>query len=302
MDESVTITAVHNVAYGREEALYDWATSLLLQAERSTSFLGGGILGPPEVGGEWHVIYRWANQNSARWWEEAATQAGWMDQAESFARPIQVQQTTGFRAWFESRARVPSPPPKWKLAVVSFAAVFPPVLVFNLTLIPHLLGLSVVLRSFALCVGVTIIVTWVMMPRLTRVLRFWLQPSAPAEAPRAPQRAPQRAPAIATTQRGWEPAVETTTRRPGRHAAPPPEEEQPLRQERSVERERESRPRRREAYPPEPGEREARTHRSAAQDGRAVLNLVRDGDSARPRTRQPSSRDPRSSYLRRETG
>jgi antibiotic biosynthesis monooxygenase (ABM) superfamily enzyme len=72
--------------------------------------------------------------------------------------------------------RRPSPPPKWKMAIVTLTAVFPPVLLFNVTLIPYLQDLSVVIRSVILCVGVTIITTWVMMPRLTRLLASWLNP------------------------------------------------------------------------------------------------------------------------------
>ena len=182
MDESVTTTAVHNVAYGREDDFYAWATALFREAERSTDFLGGGILGSPEAGGEWHVIYRWVDQAAAEWWAETAAREGWMDLAESFAHPIQVQQITGLRAWFEKRAAAASPPPKWKMALVTLTAVFPPVLLFNLTLIPRLLGLPAVLRTLVLCVGVTAVVTWVMMPRLMLLLKGWLHPPAPEQS------------------------------------------------------------------------------------------------------------------------
>jgi len=74
-----------------------------------------------------------------------------------------------------------TPPPKWKTALVTLAAVFPPVLVFNLTVIPYLGGLSVVLRTLTLCVAVTAVVTWVMMPRLLRLLKNWLNPPLEAE-------------------------------------------------------------------------------------------------------------------------
>jgi hypothetical protein len=71
-----------------------------------------------------------------------------------------------------------TPPPKWKTALVTLAAVFPPVLVFNVAVIPFLGGVSVVLRTLTLCVAVTAVVTWVMMPRLMRLLKDWLHPPA----------------------------------------------------------------------------------------------------------------------------
>jgi hypothetical protein len=71
----------------------------------------------------------------------------------------------------------PTPPPKWKTAIVTLVAVFPPVLFFNVTVIPFLGGISVVLRTLALCVGVTAAVTWVMMPRLMPLAKNWLNAS-----------------------------------------------------------------------------------------------------------------------------
>lgn len=74
----------------------------------------------------------------------------------------------------------PTPPPKWKTAIVTLVAVFPPVLLFNLTVIPYLGGLSVVLRTLTLCVGVTAAVTWVMMPRIMPLVKNWLNAPRPA--------------------------------------------------------------------------------------------------------------------------
>lgn len=248
MDESVTVTAAHSVAYGREADFFAWVNSLLLHAEESADFLGGGLLGPPEADGEWHVISRWVDQSSAEWWEDFVARSGWMDRVEAFARPIEVQQTTGLRAWFEKPANPPippTPPPKWKMALVTLTAVFPPVLLFNVTVIPHLLGLPTILRTLLLCIGVTAAVTWVMMPRLMPLFKDWLQQSH---------------------------------RSSGRHTATG-----------------------REQGPRAPFEREPRARLPSARDGRPVLNLVRDGEFDRPYVRQASSRDPRSSYLRRET-
>lgn len=76
----------------------------------------------------------------------------------------------------------PTPPPKWKTAIVTLVAVFPPVLFFNVTVIPYLGGVSVVLRTLTLCVGVTAAVTWVMMPRLMPLAKNWLNKPKPEPA------------------------------------------------------------------------------------------------------------------------
>jgi len=81
----------------------------------------------------------------------------------------------------------PTPPPKWKTAIVTLVAVFPPVLLFNLTVIPYLGGISVVLRTLTLCVGVTAAVTWVMMPRIMPLVKNWLNAPRPEPAEASPR-------------------------------------------------------------------------------------------------------------------
>jgi hypothetical protein len=80
----------------------------------------------------------------------------------------------------------PTPPPKWKTAIVTLVAVFPPVLFFNVTVIPYLGGVSVVVRTLTLCIGVTAAVTWVMMPLIMPLVKNWVnapKPEAPAAEP-----------------------------------------------------------------------------------------------------------------------
>lgn len=55
------------------------------------------------------------------------------------------------------------------------SAVFPPVLVFNLT-VPYLGSLNALVRTLILCLTVTAIVTWVLMPHLQRFLKKWQYP------------------------------------------------------------------------------------------------------------------------------
>ncbi|WP_324604751.1 hypothetical protein [Streptomyces sp. NRRL F-5135] len=43
-------------------------------------------------------------------------------------------------------------------------------------MIPYLGGLNALVRTLVLCLSVTAIVTWVLMPRLQRFLKKWLYP------------------------------------------------------------------------------------------------------------------------------
>ncbi|GAA4673212.1 hypothetical protein [Phytohabitans rumicis] len=93
------------------------------------------------------------------------------------------------------------PPPKWKLAIVTLSAVFPPVLLFNVTLIPFLRGFSVVARSAALCVAVTAVTTYVLMPRLQKWFRTFLYPLAGRQRAVRPGGVPPQYPPARPAQR-----------------------------------------------------------------------------------------------------
>jgi len=197
LDAPVTVTTAHQVAPGREAEFQAWANSMLQEAGKSRNYLGGGVISPGDGGGEWHVVYRWSDRDAALRWEGAAsddTPAPAGDRtrsADRAARAARFLESAGARAADAAQAgserpsQVRSPPPKWKLALVTLAAVFPPVMLFNVTVIPYLRGVSVVVRTMALCVAVTAIVTWVMMPNLQRLLKGWLNPAAAAKGARA---------------------------------------------------------------------------------------------------------------------
>ncbi|WP_063763707.1 hypothetical protein [Actinoplanes subtropicus] len=207
MDEPVTVTVAYQVTPGGADAFSDWAMAMLQEAAQYVEYLGGGILAPGETGDDWHVVSRWSSPEAAKLWEASPARARLVRSASSFAQPARTKRTTGVRAWFDLSSRMATPPPKWKTALVTLAAVFPPVLVFNLTVIPYLGGVPAVLRTLTLCVAVTAVVTWVMMPRLLRLLRNWLNPP-PLEAEGVDVGAPEPPGgggriAIGRRQRGW---------------------------------------------------------------------------------------------------
>ncbi|PTY06123.1 antibiotic biosynthesis monooxygenase [Opitutaceae bacterium EW11] len=85
----------------------------------------------------------------------------------------EYRQLHGLEAWFRSPA---APPPRWKMAVVTFAGVYPltsllPRLFARLLPAWHPLLLNIVVTGLIVAA-----LTWAIMPVLTRILRGWLMP------------------------------------------------------------------------------------------------------------------------------
>src|SRR5882762_8710326 len=86
------------------------------------------------------------------------------------ARPLH-----GLEAWFRSPH---SPPPRWKMAVATFIGVFPLAMILTLTIGPIIREWPFVLRNAVFNACVVALLSWVVMPVVTRLLHGWLQPQS----------------------------------------------------------------------------------------------------------------------------
>ncbi|MEM8734996.1 MAG: antibiotic biosynthesis monooxygenase [Planctomycetota bacterium] len=83
------------------------------------------------------------------------------------------RQLHGLEAFFRS-AGAKSPPPRWKMASVTWLGVFPVVLLWSRALPPFLQPLHPIAIT-AVVTGVAVVtLTWVVMPVLTRGFAAWL--------------------------------------------------------------------------------------------------------------------------------
>lgn len=173
----VTVTVAYHVAPGREADFHSWGWAMLAASSQQPGFLGGGVLVDREA--EWHVVYRFASVGTARAWEDSSARTQWDVRVAGFARQTERRSVQGSKVWFDSQTatpKAPTPPAKWKMWFVNMSAVFPPVLLFNLIVLPYLGGLNPLVRTLLLCLCVTALVTWILMPRLQRFFRKWLYP------------------------------------------------------------------------------------------------------------------------------
>lgn len=173
----VTVTVAYHVVLGRADDFHSWGWAMLGASAREPGFLGGGVLVDGEA--EWHVIYRFASEGAALAWENSAARARWDARAAEFSQETGRSRVRGSKEWFDTQTATPAPPAppsKWKLWFVNMSAVFPPVLLFNLTVLPFLGELNALIRTLLLCLSVTALVTWILMPRLQRFFRKWLYP------------------------------------------------------------------------------------------------------------------------------
>lgn len=100
-----------------------------------------------------------------RAWDEQASQ--WTEGEPEY------RELHGLEAWF----RAPHAPPRWKMAIATFLGVFPVATCLSLTLGPAIKSWHFIFANAVFNACVVVLLTWVVMPLITRLLRTWLQPN-----------------------------------------------------------------------------------------------------------------------------
>jgi antibiotic biosynthesis monooxygenase (ABM) superfamily enzyme len=93
--------------------------------------------------------------------------------------PAHTSFVTGLETWFTLPGQPgTAPPPPYKMALVTWIAIFPVITAIVVLTGSLLEGLPLALRLAITTALAVPLMTWVVMPRLTRLLRGWLYPHA----------------------------------------------------------------------------------------------------------------------------
>lgn len=131
----------------------------------------------------YYVLFRFDTQENLDVWMTSPERLQWVEQIDRLlTKPTQPQVITGLETWF----RLPGnksmpPPPRYKMAAITWAAITPLLIAFNFALEPILSGLSLVPRTLFSTPWIVLIMTYLWMPVMTRLFRFWLYPGLRAD-------------------------------------------------------------------------------------------------------------------------
>jgi uncharacterized protein len=175
-DEPVTVTVARHVAHGREEEFEQWLDGILGTASRFPGYLGGGAMRPGKLGDEWHVIYRFETADCLHDWEVSDERRRWLEKGEDLVDEVAISRISGLETWFSLPGRTAPAPPRWKMFLVTLCAIVPLVFLMNLLIQPHIKAWPLIARSLVFSGTLTGLMTWVVMPRMTRLFRRWLYP------------------------------------------------------------------------------------------------------------------------------
>jgi len=177
----VTVIVTEQVADKHQSTFeHELATVIAALAEMPGN-LGVNVIRPEHGKGPYHLIYKFDTRDHLEAWRNSETHMRWCERKCVFtATPPSVHTLSGLETWFSLPGPVVTPPPpKYKMAIVSWCAIFPIISVLLFALMPVLTPFPLPLRGAVIAAVAILLMTYLMMPLATRVFKGWLYPGLP---------------------------------------------------------------------------------------------------------------------------
>jgi uncharacterized protein len=181
--QPVTVSITRQLEPGHDAEMLAWIRAGAELAETFAGFLGSGWVRPAVGSQQWHMLYRFADEASLAVWESSPQRQWWLGAAQGLVGHHKVERFTGIEGWFDPPAAydaqdlrpAPSPPPRWKQAIVIFLVFFPLSLVVNYLMHWLLPDLALPLRVLVSIVVMTPTMTYAALPWATKRMEWFLQ-------------------------------------------------------------------------------------------------------------------------------
>ena len=190
-DGPITVIVTRTAKKGRIKEFEDWMDGLVHESLKFEGHLGVDVIRPVEQSKlEYVIILRFNTLNNLLKWERSQARKEWLEKSKNVVEgEDKVQKLTGLEFWFtprsahrtegeannnEARGQPVNLPPRYKMAIITAAIVF----VLLNTLIPQIQQLTaplpLLLSSLLGVIIMEFLMTYLIMPSVTRLLKPWL--------------------------------------------------------------------------------------------------------------------------------
>lgn len=178
--DPVTVAISRRVRPGRDAAYEDWVHRVSDIAAGFPGHEGISVIRPGAPGDDRYVlVMRFARPEDLRRWVVSDERRRYLDELGDLTVDEGAwQEQTGLETWFTLPGQpVPTgPPPRWKMALLTTLALYPLLVVTDLLVGQRLSPVPFALRAALTTPVLVAIMTWALMPAVTRASYRWLYP------------------------------------------------------------------------------------------------------------------------------
>jgi uncharacterized protein len=173
-DPPVTVIREIRVRAGHERAFEDLMGQLIAEAGRAPGHLGATVVraDPRRPGDAHRFVYKFDRRSNLETWHGSETRARLFAPIEPLIESDRFEAYPGLETWFELPG--PSTPPRWKTTLMSWAAIYPVVVIVAYGMQELGFEAPIPIRSLVLTAIVVPVVAYLLAPQLGRLLHGWL--------------------------------------------------------------------------------------------------------------------------------
>ena len=177
MQNQFTVVVSHFVKPGKEEA---FEHALKQALEKAKTYKGYAGIQTLEMHGqaenEYILLIRFDTEANYQIWAASDTRKEWAQEIKQFiTRQSQVRFEEGLEFWFSmpsvTHAKAPK---KWKMALLTWMVIYPSVLLLSTLAGIYLNFLPLFARMIVVTVTLITLMTYFIMPNLTKAFAFWI--------------------------------------------------------------------------------------------------------------------------------
>lgn len=178
-DPPVTVDVVQRVRRGKEQEFEALLKQIISTASTFDGYLGSSVFRPRDQDdNEYRIVFKFDRLDNLKRWEDSPVRHQFLKQARNLTVDVGTFSIiTGLETWFTLPAKPGMlPPPRYKMVLVSGIAIFGINQFLTVLPLAWLGQLPAILRLLILVFITTTLMTYVVMPRLTKLLAWWLYP------------------------------------------------------------------------------------------------------------------------------
>ncbi|MEC4807196.1 MAG: antibiotic biosynthesis monooxygenase [Jaaginema sp. PMC 1079.18] len=176
-NQYVTAVITHRVRSGRETGYEAWIRGISADARQFAGHLGVNILRPqPGASSDYVIVLQFASCPHLDDWLNSDIRKGWIERVQPLIHePESIQVLTGLEGWFQLPTQTsPKAPKRYKQAILIWVGVMIVSLLVSPWIAPFLEPLPWILRS-AINAAITVfLLSYAIMPHLSRWFTDWL--------------------------------------------------------------------------------------------------------------------------------
>ncbi|MFT6791807.1 MAG: antibiotic biosynthesis monooxygenase (ABM) superfamily enzyme [Cellvibrionaceae bacterium] len=173
----VSVVVDRNVLPGKVKEFKKYIGKAIEASSKFPGYLGTDIINP-EGNDRYIIVFRFSSKEKSDDWIVSEERHFWVSKIDQvIEKPTELVSLTGMETWFTlSKAKNFVPPPKFKMAIVTYLAIAPTLTTFDWLFGAYFSSMPNYLVFFVSSPFVVILMTYAVMPMMTKLFKNFLYP------------------------------------------------------------------------------------------------------------------------------